>query len=273
MSLAPRNAPCPCGSGRKFKRCCGADRVREEALEARLRTDVALALVALRVPRAIPVDKTFEEWADAFVAGKTDVRPRESIALLPEAEKARLLDVLGGLVPPTLSAEASGRQPEEVAAALLLGAVGAGIADRRRGELDVDILDLIGTDDPLEDLALAIGGECLWEWSDGEAVARELALIPDWVDDDVYDVRWVAAHRALAERLRTGWHEARLELLVRRVEEQLPVSGFPAASAALAEGCRRFAADGEFRAALAAALLSDVLPRPDRAGVAELLAA
>ncbi len=22
-SLVPRNAPCPCGSGQKFKRCCG----------------------------------------------------------------------------------------------------------------------------------------------------------------------------------------------------------------------------------------------------------
>lgn len=42
---AQRNAPCPCGSGRKFKRCCAARVRRREVRNAKLARFVAAALV------------------------------------------------------------------------------------------------------------------------------------------------------------------------------------------------------------------------------------
>lgn len=44
MAKAGRNEPCPCGSGRKFKRCCEA-----KAAHLRTRTIVLLAVGAILV--------------------------------------------------------------------------------------------------------------------------------------------------------------------------------------------------------------------------------
>jgi hypothetical protein len=64
----------------------------------------------------------------------------------------------------------------------------------------------------------------------------------------------------IAERLWSGWHEQRLDDLVHRLRERLPVAGFPAASSAIESGCRAFACDPSVQARLRSELLLDALP-------------
>ena len=58
----------------------------------------------------------------------------------------------------------------------------------------------------------------------------------------------------------SGWHEQRLDDLVHRLRERLPVAGFPAASSAIESGCRAFERDPSVRARLRSELLLDALP-------------
>ena len=62
ISLVPRNAPCPCGSGKKYKRCC-LDRERELFRKA----DVVEELFGLAsmFPLLRPDCPEFDLWLDA----------------------------------------------------------------------------------------------------------------------------------------------------------------------------------------------------------------
>ena len=76
---------------------------------------------------------------------------------------------------------------------------------------------------------------------------------------DLYEAEWDAIVATEAGRLRTRWHDRRLELLVHRLRDRLPLAGFQASSPALDAACAAFKRDRALRRRLAALLLADSL--------------
>jgi hypothetical protein len=263
MAIAGRNEPCPCGSGRKYKRCCGYDRVAERALEERLAAIEELARLAFLSPRLLPESDTYDAWVRATLAGESEPDLEAAIAALGFDEPQRILLACLDLYPDVWSSlSARCGSDRDAVGALLGGAVAAGIRDFRYPErFAVETVeaadDLSG--DPFEALAMCLEGSQLWGREEGREAERAIDLIPDWVDDDEHERRWHEALRNTAPRLSTAWHSDRLRRLVGRVEQQLPFDGFPRASAAIETGCRHFAAEEDFRLQLAAVLLGDMI--------------
>ena len=88
MALVPRNSPCPCGSGLKYKRCC-VDHERELVRRSAAREEL-LTLPAL-FPLLRPPDEAFERSVDEH-AGARPTREliEEGVSLLSEAEFERI---------------------------------------------------------------------------------------------------------------------------------------------------------------------------------------
>src|SRR5579862_2981017 len=114
MPLPPRNGPCSCGSGRKFKKCCGEDRAlararqdREEEQEAVL---ARLGSLASWSPRMVPLVDGIEDWAEGVLRG--ELLPADALAAVPEREAVRLVDTFAELFPGEL-AEAEEVCPRE----------------------------------------------------------------------------------------------------------------------------------------------------------------
>lgn len=263
MALAARNDQCPCGSGRKYKKCCGFDRAAERAFEDRLAAIEEIARLAFRSPRLVPLCDAYDAWLRSVLAGEVDARTAEAIATLGADESRRIVEACLELYPDEWSALVS-RCPSEhdALAALLGGAVAAGIRDFRLPErfalATVEASDDLAGD-PFEALALCLEGSRLWSTEEGLEAERAIDAIPDWVDDDVYELRWQEALDDVASRRTTHWHRRRLARLVARIEARLPFEGFPRASAAILSGCEQFAADEAFRLRLAATLLGDLV--------------
>jgi hypothetical protein len=89
MATVARNAPCPCGSGLKAKKCCGAEPVK--------RTPVNLAPEPARVEEDVPACDTY--WVDARDSGAVQLVIGEAgepleVLQLTAAEADRLADDL-----------------------------------------------------------------------------------------------------------------------------------------------------------------------------------
>ncbi|MGD0713916.1 MAG: SEC-C metal-binding domain-containing protein [Gaiellaceae bacterium] len=251
-----RNDACPCGSGRKVKRCCGVDVVRDRA---RCQDEVAAELVdlAFHFPRYRPASVEFDRWALTAPESLTREALEAGGTCLGEAERERIRNGFRIDHPQMWSSVVADFGDEELAADLVLaGAVVAGVTERLR-PLDPEVLWLLEQDadmrdDPVEVLALSLEGRDLWS-------VIESAETVDAIDASAED-RTEAAYRAAAERLATEWHEERLAVLVERVRERLPDPSYPLASAALANACARVAADRKLASRLRAELLLDSLP-------------
>jgi hypothetical protein len=241
-----RNDPCPCGSGAKVKRCCGVDGVR--------RSQVALEdlfSLAFHFPRQRPASGTFDAWAERARDELTRELLAEGLAQIGASEEARIPAEFAGAYPQvweTILDEIGGR--DDAVQVLLIGAVVAGLEERQR-QFDPAALELLEVDeeareDPVESLALVLSATDLWN-------AFEVIDATESLDTG-------AATTVIAERLWSGWHEQRLEDLVHRLREQLPATGFPAASSAIESGCRAFEHDPWVRARLRSELLLDALP-------------
>ena len=55
-----RNAPCPCGSGKKYKRCCGANPQVEAASKASWILPIALSTLCVGAGVAVGIAKGYE---------------------------------------------------------------------------------------------------------------------------------------------------------------------------------------------------------------------
>ena len=277
MALAARNDPCPCGSGRKYKKCCGLDRASERTLEDRLAAVEEIARLAFRSPRLVPLCDGYDVWVRTVLAGELDAHTDEAIATLDADEARRIVESCLALYPTEWSALAARCQSEQDAlTALLGGAVAAGIRDLRPAEpADLELVDasddLAG--DPFEALALCLDGGQLWDLAEGREAERAIDAIPDWVDDYAYEHRWREALHDITARCTTDWHRRRLARLVARIGEQLPYEGFPRASLAIVSGCEQFAADEAFRLRLAATLLGDMVGHDQLRALRALFAA
>jgi hypothetical protein len=206
----------------------------------------------------------FDGWLDARPKSEvTSASIEEATALLPAAERERIArahaqefpDVWRSLVD-DLGNEA---EAEHV---VLLGAVAAALDEVRA--VDPGVLELIEVDedvrtDPVLALALALVATDLWSIAEATATDDALAKIPDFVNDDAYELLWTAAIEAEATRLWSPRHERRLARLVERLRATLPIAGHADVSAALADACTAFERDEEVKMRLAAMLLADSL--------------
>lgn len=265
MAFAGRNEPCPCGSGRKYKRCCGFDRAAERSLEEQLGAVETLARLPFLSPRLVPDSDGYDAWVGHVLAGEREASTETAIAAVGDDELARIVSACLDLYPEAWEelAPRCGSDRDAVGA-LLGGVVAAGIRDHLTVERYV--VELVeGSDDlsadPLEALSLCLDGDRLWSTADGAEADLAIAAIPDWADDELYDRRWAEILWRTADRLWTDWHRRRLARLVGRVEAQLPFVGFPRASGAIAVACERCATDADFRRNLAAELLGDMVGR------------
>jgi len=263
VALAGRNEPCPCGSEKKYKKCCGYDRATERALEDKASAMEEIAALAFDSPQLVPESDAFDDWVRGILAGELEASADEALATLEDGEAARIvaacLDIHADEWPELVRRCGSGR---DAAAALLAGSVAAGIRDHRpppRRLIELAESSKTSHDAPLEVLGMCFDGSQLWSDEDGVEAARAIEAISEWVDDDEYDRRWLTALETVAANRTTDWHRRRLARLVRRVERHLPFEGLPRASAAIASGCTEFAADEHSRLRLAAMLLGDLI--------------
>jgi hypothetical protein len=251
--VTPRNAPCPCGSGRKHKLCCGTTRDQERAIRERLELVRELVDLPGLFPELRPESGSFERWAsgldqpvaldEELLAEGLEAIGRRDRHRIVRAHAERFPDVWAGLVAGVGDRETAER-------ALLGGAVVFGLRERR---VDPDATAHLEECEacrggPVEALARALGPHAVW--SIHEALAAVAALDVDGS---------AAALRDEATALASRWHRRRLDALVRRTRTQLPLAGLPLASAALAAACDAFEREREVREALLAALLADAV--------------
>ena len=260
MPTIPRNAPCPCGSGRKHKLCCGTTRDQERA--QRTAFEDLFALPA-SFPLLRPDSDDFEDWLSAH-RDEPPIRTllEEGIETLGERECERIARSYSRWYPKRWASLVVA-VPDEAAAEtiVVVGAIGVAFAEERLpDELVLEYLE----DDPrlvAPADALSLCLEATDFWSVVEAVAADVvvAAIPDELDDDEYTRQRQAALTREATRLLTRGHRRRLSLLVGRLARELPIEGFPRASNTLAVACAAFERDRRMRSRVAAMLLGDAL--------------
>jgi hypothetical protein len=262
MSRVGRNEPCPCGSGLKFKRCCIG---REAELQRRLELLAQIATLPILFPRLRPMSPEFEAWA---AARRPDPGLELSGELLSEAidrleaeERERIARLVGDEVAAWDALRAKVGDDEQAEDALLTGAVAAAL--REVFAPNRYVLELIeagyAENEPLNGLSLVLEATQLWNVLEATDAEQTLAAIPDDLDDEEYDEAWKSAFDEVAARRWTREHEQRLTLLVERMRARLPLDGFPRASAAIAAGCDRYAADAAAPSRLGRMLLADTL--------------
>lgn len=237
MNAVPRNAPCPCGSGRKHKLCCGTTRDEERNAREVLEWVVALPQ---DFPHLRPSSRSFDRWADGLddLAQVTAVIA-EGAGQLGPRERRRLARAFERLVPGA-----------EVAMPLFLAAaVTAALGERVRP--DSRWLELLEHDpelraDPAETLACVL--EAGDVWSLVESGAADTAI-----DDDTLARQ--AKHMAARK------HRKRLARLVGRLAAFEPCACHPRAWEAIAAACASFERDRGLRERVLVVLLTDSLDR------------
>ena len=252
----------------------GADRTEARAREERSVVLAQVGACTIGSPQMVPLVDGVGEWADRVL--RREMLPAEALALLPKREAGRLVDAFAEHFPDELS-EALGRYDEdEVIAVILIGAVLAGKADHDAARVSNEKLLAIEEDEeltePVEALAFALDGWRLWDDEDGEAFHDEAAAqVPEWLGDEAADRRFNEILAETVERRSNEWHVVRLQRMVHEVRLQLPLDGYPRASALLEQGCERFDADPALGKVIATELLVDVVPLGAPPFVEELL--
>jgi hypothetical protein len=271
----PRNTPCPCGSGKKYKRCC-LDRERE--LVRRADAFEELFGLASMFPLLRPDSPEFDAWVDSRREVEvTRALIEEAGALLPAAERERIVRAHGQEFPSVWRSLVDDLGDEaEAEEVVFIGALVAALEEVRA--VDPSVLELIEENEVIAEdlvgaLALALEPTDLWSIAEATAADEALAKIPDVLDGDTYEILWIAVIEAEAARFWSPRHESRLARLVERLGAQLPIAGRANASAVLADGCAGFERDGEVRLRLAAMLLADSLGPMQQAQILAAVAA
>jgi SEC-C motif-containing protein len=252
-----RNDACPCGSGRKVKRCCGVDGIRARMRRTDDAVEELFGLASL-FPRYRPASPSFDDWALTAPDELSREALGEGVAHLDAEERERIVGGFRGEYPELWSGVLHDFGDEALAINIVLaGAVVAGLWERRlpHDETSLEILehDPEARADPVEALALTLDCHDLWSVIESGRAAEAVDNAPGRKMDRVL--------AAEAERLTTDWHRERLRVLVRRLREQLPEPAYPRASAALLRACERLLSDEALARRLRVELLLDSLPR------------
>ncbi len=205
-----------------------------------------------------------DAWVDTRRESEVTRASIEEVgALVPAAERERIVRAHAQEFPSVWRSLVDDLGDEaEAEEAVFVGALVAALQEVRA--VDPSVLELIEENEiilrnPVEALAMALEATDLWSIAEANAADEVLAKIPDFLDDDAYEILWIAAIEAEAQRLWSPRHAARLALLVERLGTQLPIAGHADVSAVLADGCSGFERDGDVRIRLAAMLLADSL--------------
>lgn len=255
MTLAGRNDPCPCGSGRKYKRCCIE---REPELRRQAEAIEDLLALATLYPVLRPLDSAFEQWAgESGPVETTQEIVNAGLALISVAEGERILDAAKRHCGEAWEEPAAAYGDErEAAQAVLVGSVVAGLGECR--ELHREVLAELELEagievDPLDALVEVLS--CAELWSLPEAVVAAWNAAPDALPRSVPVVLEAEARAAWTED-----HERRLRFLVARMADKLPSPEFPNASAALDVAFGLVERDDDVRLRLAGAMLERAIP-------------
>lgn len=267
--MIARNAPCPCGSGRKYKLCCGTTRAEERAFARRIEWQAEVLAEVMRLPtefpRLRPEGEAFSAWVDDVAADDPlGASVKEGIARLEPKERRRIERTHAKEFPAVWHGfcDELGGDEEVAREAVVAGAVVAALNERQPPDADTLALleesdDLLN--DPCEALVFALQAGDLWSVYESIQVDEALRAIPEALDDEAYDAEWNGVVRAQAARLRSRWHDKRLKLLVGRLRARLPLADYPRSSSALLAACEAFERDDAMRRRLAELLLADSL--------------
>ncbi len=209
-SRTPRNAPCSCGSGRKFKLCCGTTRDQERQLRRQFGVFEEIASLPMHFPQLRPRGKKIGALLDRAVRDGVDKATlADAVALLERRERSRIERSHAKEFPAVWRSLCAELGDEQIAReAVVLGAVLAALDERV--PLHPELLALIEDtatdgDDPIEPLALALEAGDLWSLGESVQADEALASIPDVLDDDEYEACWQAVLLSEAKRLGGRW--------------------------------------------------------------------
>jgi hypothetical protein len=258
-----RNAPCPCGSGLKYKKCHGLTRDEERAMRRRLDALGEAHDLGALFPFLRPRGRAVEAFADRLareLGGDdllvTSVAP--GLEHIGSREQRRLVTAYAERFAgpwETLCADVGDCATAE--RALVVGALRAAVADRLlppRGVLEEVERAEDAIDTPEKALLFILPPNAVWSLLD--AIEAAEATGPDAgrleqaraIDD-------VAAERLDEE------HALRVQGLARHIARGLPLVGLPRTSALLADACKAVALDRELAAELAVYLLAAYVVR------------
>lgn len=246
---AGRNEPCPCGSGLKYKRCCGADSGRRTAL-AELQNAAAL-IPALR-PRGVDVLAFAGREADELGENDGYVPDRvvgEGFPLVDTVDRAQIVACFAEADPEAWARAADLGEAAE--RELVASAIRGAVCDRRPVARTHLVLIEVEEDLPAEvgvRLGLVLPSGAVWGFPDAEAVLPQLP--PGFLWRRVWEPR----DGPLFDRVET-WHADRVRLLCDALARHLPLPSLPRASRIVGADCEAVLADDEQARRTAATLL------------------
>jgi hypothetical protein len=239
---AARNAPCPCGSGRKFKRCHGQAPGAAAGEQRKLDALGEVRDLAALFPFLRPGGESFGRFADraADELGMHDGDipqevVEEGMALIDARGRRRLVESF---------ASANGRlwralctsvgDPDLAARALVAGAVRAAIGERQlppRSVLEEAERAEQVIDTPAKALLFLVSGAGVWSILDAAAAGESASGFP------LGSPPWLRAVDAVAWEVAGAAHDARFRQLTRHLARRLPLARLPRLSVLLAEAC------------------------------------
>jgi hypothetical protein len=244
-----RNEPCPCGSGSKYKRCCGADPARHAAL-----VDVQNAAALVPALRPVGADvlcycgRVADELGenegsvpDDIVAGGVD--------LMEDSDRAQVVSTFCATAPEVWArlAEIADHAERELVGSAVRGA----ICDRR--PVPRTQLVVIETEENLPNevgvrLGAVLPSGAVWSLADAESVLPEL---PEGL---LWRRVWEPTEGPLLDRVK-DWHVERVRLLCDALQRHLPLPSLPRASQIVLADCEAVLRDDSQARRTAATLL------------------
>ena len=90
-----RNDPCECGSGQKYKDCCGAPKLEVASVRVKDLSDFQLT-PGIAEALTASLDASYREYFAAACSGRSTKEAKKQIAAIPEGERylTRVLDSL-----------------------------------------------------------------------------------------------------------------------------------------------------------------------------------
>jgi hypothetical protein len=254
-----RNDPGPCGSGLKVKRCCGIDAIHRRARLAE-ETAEELFTLAVHFPRSRPTSASFDAWAATAPDEPSQQALDAGVEAIGEVECGRIVGSFAEEHPEAWAGVLADFGNDELAVEIVLaGAVVAGLLERRPpAPSSLALLDRFDAPSAGHAVAYVLDPGDLWSVVEsGETAAALDRALSGELSDDEHESLWERVLEQELDGLLTAWHEQRLDILLCRLRDHLPVPQYPRASGLLLDGLR----DADARRTIAKELLAVSLDR------------